>query len=69
MDHTFLYSILAGIALVFVIVAARVALRWLVRIALAGILLLFVVGGLAWWWYKGPTRSSADPRTNTSRRR
>jgi hypothetical protein len=69
MDHTFLYSILAGIALVFVIVAARVALRWLVRIALAGILLLFVVGGLAWWWYKEPAKSSADPRTNTSRRR
>ncbi|HSE24063.1 MAG TPA: hypothetical protein VLB68_20515 [Pyrinomonadaceae bacterium] len=69
MDHTFLYSILAGIALVFIIVAARVALRWLVRIALAGVLLLVVVGGLAWWWYRAPARSQTDPRPNTSRRR
>jgi len=69
MDHTFLYSILAGIALVLIIVAARVAFRWLVRLALVGILLLFLAGGVAWWWYRVPARSQPDSRTNTSRRR
>ncbi|HET6862543.1 MAG TPA: hypothetical protein VFH91_05830 [Pyrinomonadaceae bacterium] len=69
MDHTFLYSILAGIVFVFIIVAARLAFRWLVRIALVGIILLVVVGSLAWWWFRGPARPQTETRPTTSRRR
>ncbi len=68
MDHTYLYSILAGIVLVFIIVAVRVAFRWLVRIALAGIVLLVLVGGIAWWWYREPARSQTERPTSSRRR-
>ncbi|HZJ43909.1 MAG TPA: hypothetical protein VFD63_09090 [Pyrinomonadaceae bacterium] len=69
MDHTYLYSILAGIVLVFIFVAVRVAFRWFVRIALTGIVLLVVVGGIAWWWYREPVRSQTETRPTSSRRR
>lgn len=49
MDHLLLYCLAGGIALVFIVVAARIAVRWVVRIALVG-LLLSAVGGAAWWW-------------------
>jgi NhaP-type Na+/H+ and K+/H+ antiporter len=45
--------ILIGGVWVFLFLAKR-AVRWAVRLALLGIVVLaLLVGGLAWWWYYG----------------
>jgi hypothetical protein len=44
---------------VFLFMAKR-AVRWAIRLALLGIVVLaLVVGGLAWWWYYGSGSQSA----------
>jgi hypothetical protein len=68
MDHLFLYSILGGIALVFLVVIARVALRWAVRLALVCLLLLVVLGGAAWWWSKSVSQTETKTRPASTRR-
>ena len=66
MDPLFIAAIISGIALVFLIFAARLALRWMVRLVLAGVLLLAVLGGAAWFWLNHSSRQSeTKPRTST----
>ncbi|HEY8226535.1 MAG TPA: hypothetical protein VIG25_14750 [Pyrinomonadaceae bacterium] len=74
MDPLFIIAIISGIALVFLIFAARLALRWIVRLVLAGVLLLAILGGAAWWWLRqSSTQFETRPRTsnrgNNSNRR
>ena len=51
--------IIIGIAALFVLlVVARRVLRFAIRLALAGVLILiFIFGGVAWWWL-GPDHSA-----------
>lgn len=67
MDTTLAYSLLAGIVLVLLFVAARVALRWMVRLAIIG-LLLAVLGSAAWLWFKSPRPLESKPRSTPTRR-
>jgi heme/copper-type cytochrome/quinol oxidase subunit 4 len=51
--------ILVGAVSVFLFMAKR-AVRWAIRLALLGIVVLaLLVGGLAWWWYYGSGSASA----------
>jgi len=69
MDHLFLYSILGGITFVFLLVIARIALRWAFRVAVVVCLLLLVaLGGAAWWWSKPGARPEPKPRPAVTRR-
>jgi hypothetical protein len=53
---------LIGALWVFLFIARR-AMRWAVRLALLGIVVLaLLVGGLAWWWYYGAGESNAPVR-------
>jgi heme/copper-type cytochrome/quinol oxidase subunit 4 len=51
---------------------ARRAVRWAIRLALLGIVVLaLLVGGLAWWWYYGSGSASApvkETRPGATRR-
>jgi len=67
MDHLFLFSILGGIALVFLVVIARFALRWAVRFVVV-CLLLAVLGGAAWLWSRRATQTEPKPRSSSTRR-
>ena len=49
MDNALIYSLLVGIALVLLFVAARFALRWTIRLAIVGIILT-ALGAAAWAW-------------------
>jgi len=42
MDPLFIIAIICGIALVFLLFAVRIALRWTIRLVAAGALLLIV---------------------------
>lgn len=55
MDNLFLYCIAGGIALVLVFCVTRVAVRWIIRLTAVGLLLLAVIGGVAWWWLSRST--------------
>jgi hypothetical protein len=56
------------------VLLARRALRLIVRLALVGVLVLFLlIGGLAWWWYgagdssprQGGNRPASTRRTTS----
>ena len=68
MGNSLIYAIAAGVALVLIFVVVRVALRWAVRLALMGLLLLVLLGGLAWWWLNRPSQSETSPRSTPTRR-
>ena len=68
MDHLFLFSILGGIALVFLVVIARIALRWAVRFAVVCLILVAVLGCAAWWWSKPASQTEPKPRPTSTRR-
>lgn len=65
MDPLLIIAILSGIALVFIFLLARIALRWALRLAAVAGLLLIVLGG-AWWWFKQPTQSETKPRQSSN---
>ena len=67
MDPILTICIVAGIALVFIFLAARAALRWAIRLAAVAALLLIVLGG-AWWWFKQPATQSENKARPTSGR-
>ena len=67
MDPLLVIAIIGGIALVFLLVAARIALRWALRLAAVGALLLIVLGGAWWWFNKTPTEPEIKPRQTTGR--
>ena len=56
MDSTLVYSIAAGIAIVFLFFLAKFALRWFIRITIIVIILL-ALAGAAWVWLN----SSSSP--------
>jgi hypothetical protein len=67
MDPLLIIAIIGGIALVFILVAARIALRWAIRLAAVGALMLIVLGGAWWWFNKPPTGPENKPRQTNGR--
>jgi energy-coupling factor transporter transmembrane protein EcfT len=62
MDQALAYSMIAGLALVLLFFLVRSAFRWIVRLAIIGLILLIALGGTAWWWFN--KASSRQPETN-----
>ena len=62
MDTTLLYSLLVGIGLVFVFLAIKFAVRWIVRIAIIVLFILLVLGG-AEWLLRGKSQKPQQPTT------
>lgn len=68
MDSTLVYAVAGGIALVLLFFIARLAIRWAIRLALVGLLLVTLLGGLAWWWLRRSGQSDTGPRPTPTRR-
>ena len=68
MDPLLIIAIISGIALVLLVFAARLALRWIVRVILVGVLVLTILGGGAWWWLNQSSRQSENKPRPTSNR-
>jgi len=68
MDPLLLIAIISGVALVLLVFAARLALRWIVRLILIGVLLLAILGGGTWWWLnQSSPKSENKPRPSSNR--
>lgn len=68
MDSTLAYSIAAGIAIVFLFLLAKFALRWFIRLAIVAIVLA-VLAGAAWVWLNSHTTPPENkPRPTPTRR-
>jgi energy-coupling factor transporter transmembrane protein EcfT len=68
MDPLLIIAVISGVALVLLVFAARLALRWIVRVILVGVLLLAIVGGGAWWWLnQSSPQSETKPRQTSNR--
>jgi hypothetical protein len=65
MSTSTIYIIGAVVLLAIFILIGRLAVRWFVRLAMIGIILIALVGGAFFWWW---TRSlSAESPSNRSR--
>ena len=73
MDFPIIAAVLGVLSIGVLFLLVRRALRFVVRLALLGVLILFLLtGGLAWWWYggdssrqKGNSRQANTQRTNS----
>jgi cell division protein FtsW (lipid II flippase) len=68
MDSTLAYSIVAGVALVFLFFLAKFAIRWFIRIAIIAVILA-ALAGAAWVWlnYSSSPPDTKSPPTPTRR--
>jgi energy-coupling factor transporter transmembrane protein EcfT len=67
MESTLIYAVIAGIAMVLIFFSARVAMRWLLRLVVVGLILLLALGGVAWWWLADSNRANTQQRPTNSR--
>ena len=68
MDNSIVYLIAGGITLILLFFIARLALRWIIRLFLIGIILVLALGGAAWWWFSNPTAQRENkPRPAATR--
>jgi ABC-type enterobactin transport system permease subunit len=68
METSLVYAVVGGIALVLIFFIARLAIRWAIRLIIIGLLIVAVLGGVAWWWLSRTTQSDAKPRATPTRR-
>jgi hypothetical protein len=71
LDTSTIYIIGALVLLAILVLIGRLAVRWLVRLTMIGVILLALAGGAIFWWW---TRSfsektpSAKPRATPAKR-
>jgi len=69
MDTTLLYSLFVGVGLIFVFLAVRIAVRWIVRLAIIALFILIAIGGAAWLLRdKSIRQPESKPRATPTRR-
>jgi hypothetical protein len=62
MDFTTILIIWGVVLLAIILLVIRLAVRWIVRITILGVILLALVGGALFWWWT--SRLSAKPQQN-----
>ncbi|MGI8735081.1 MAG: hypothetical protein ACR2LM_17475 [Pyrinomonadaceae bacterium] len=64
METSTIYIIGAAVLLAIFVLIARLAVRWIVRLTMIGIIIVALIGGALFWWW---TRSLADKPQNRAR--
>ena len=54
METSAIYLVVGAITLILLFFIARLALRWIIRLFLIGLILVLALGGAAWWWLSSP---------------
>ena len=70
METSTIYIIGAVVLLAIFVLIARLAVRWIVRLTMIGIIIVALIGGAVFWWW---TRSLSEkpesrPRPTPTRR-
>jgi len=69
MSTSNIYIIGGVVLLVIFVLIARLAVRWVVRLTMIGVILIAIAGGaLFWWWTRALTeKPQARPRPTPTR--
>jgi hypothetical protein len=57
-----IYIIGAVVLLAIFVLIARLTVRWLVRLAMIGVILIAIVGGAVFWWWTRSLSSQSPPK-------
>ncbi|MGI8917562.1 MAG: hypothetical protein ACR2H6_03085 [Pyrinomonadaceae bacterium] len=71
MSTSTIFIIGAVVLLAIIVLIGRLAVRWLVRLTMIGVVLIALVGGaFFWWWTRSLSEKSpaAKPRPTPSKR-
>ena len=71
MSTSAIYIIGAVVLLAIFVLIARLAVRWIVRLTMIGVIIVALVGGAVfWWWTRSltPKPQPAKPRPTSTRR-
>ena len=60
MEFTTIFIIAGVVLLAILFLIARLAVRWMVRLALIAVILIFLIGGGGFWWWT--TRLAPTPK-------
>ncbi|MGH9879811.1 MAG: hypothetical protein ACRD6N_00145 [Pyrinomonadaceae bacterium] len=71
MDFTTIFVIAGVVIFAIFILIARLAIRWIIRLAIIGIIIIALLGGgVIWWWTNSlkPTPQQNRSRPSPTRR-
>ncbi len=62
--------IIAGVVLLFIfILIAKLAIRWAIRVAIVGIILIAILGAGGFWWWSNRLAEDSKPVRQTAPRK
>ncbi|HEX4900024.1 MAG TPA: hypothetical protein VFV61_05790 [Pyrinomonadaceae bacterium] len=61
METSTIYIIGAVVLLAIFVLIARLAVRWLVRLTMMGVIIIALVGGALFWWWTRSLSEQAPP--------
>jgi len=68
MDNSIVYLVVGVITFILLFFIARLALRWIIRLFLIGLILLLALGGATWWWLSNPAAQRENrPRPSATK--
>ena len=63
MSTSTIYIIGAVVLLAIIVLIGRLAVRWLVRLTMIGVIVIALVGGaFFWWWTRSLSEKAAAPK-------
>ena len=61
MSTSTIYIIGSVVLLAIFVLIARLAVRWIVRLTMIGVIVIAIVGGAAFWWWTRNLSEKAQP--------
>lgn len=61
METSTIYIIGAVVLLAIFVLIARLAVRWIVRLTMIGVILIALAGGALFWWWTSSLASKSPP--------
>lgn len=66
MDFTTIFIIAGVVLLAIFILIAKLALRWTLRLAIVGVILMAITGAVGFWWWSNRLTSKPEPRRRST---
>ena len=66
MDFTTIFIIAGVVILAIFVLIARLAVRWVVRLTIVGVILIAIVGAGAFWWWSSSVTPPVPKRQRSA---